>query len=281
MGFCIMRMKKIKSAVRLRGAVDHNLREKISQNIDGARSQDNWSTGGTSDDVMANYHDRLPEKVRANAVHAIEIVMTASADFKGDWKRYLSDCDDWASNYFDKYKSPAFSKTNVLQVSHHFDETTPHTHILVMPLVSGKLNAKNFIGGSRDRMRELQDDFFEKVGKKHELDRGLPVEETKAHHAHHTLAGKSAELDEREQKVDKREKKFVEARDGLEKLSEAMKTKPEEIIRLKTLVQNWDNATPAGLRVIARDIEQSGAATVGEYRKSREQEIQQTQSRKI
>jgi hypothetical protein len=273
-----MRMKKIKSAVRLRGAVDHNLREKISQNIDVSRSKNNWSDGDTSDDVMAKYHDLLPDKVRTNAVHAIEILMTASPDFKGDWKQYLNDCDDWAKDYFDKYKSPAFSKSNVLQISHHFDETTPHTHILVMPLVSGKLNAKHFIGGHRDRMRELQNDFFEKVGKKHGLDRGLPVEETKARHAHHTLAGKTSELDDREAKLSEREEKLNAAAGEFKK---HFGMKPADVQKLKTLVSNWDKANPTALRNIANDIERSGAKTVGEYREARELERQQKKKKKI
>ena len=161
MGFCIMRMEKLKSGVSLRRAVQHNTRERKPPNADDDRSLNNWTSGGTSDEIMKKYHDKLPGNVRANAVHAVEVVMTFGKGYYGDVENYLKDCGKWVEGLF--------GKENTLHIAHHWDETTPHVHALVMPMKDGKLNAKHFIGGHRDRMRELQDDFFEKVGKRHGL----------------------------------------------------------------------------------------------------------------
>jgi hypothetical protein len=72
-----------------------------------------------------------------------------------------------------------------------------------MPLKDGKLNARHFIGGPRDRMIEIQDDFYEKVGKAHDLERGESRQKTKAWHIPHTLAIKAAVLDEKEKTFEK------------------------------------------------------------------------------
>jgi len=231
MAFCIMRMEKIKSSGSLRRAAMHNTRERPPLNADPLRREENWVRGGSVDEVMKAYQERLPEKVRKNAVHAVELVMTASSDFQGNWRDYLVDCDRWAESLF--------GKENVLSVAHHLDERTPHTQILVMPLKDGKLNAKHFIGGSRDRMAELQDDFYKEVGWPSGLMRGQSRAETKARHTPHTLAATAARLEEKEKQLEKREAaailteaKVAEIR---ERGMELIKASPE---RIQTLLQN-------------------------------------------
>jgi len=241
--FAIMRMEKIKSSGSLKRALEHNTRERMPENADPKRLSFNKYEGGSVDDVMSRYIERLPDKVRKNAVLAVELVMTASADFKGNWNDYLNDCGKWAKKLF--------GADNVLSVAHHLDEKTPHVQIIVQPLKDGKLNAKHFIGGSRDRMAELQDEFFKEVGFLHGLSRGQSRQETKARHSHPS----AAVLDEREQKI-------LEAEKIIKK---AVGISPAEIGALRTYKANWEKTTPAGLRVIAADIERSKCATVGEY----------------
>jgi len=270
-----MRMAKIKDSGSVVRSIQHNTRERMPPNADRQRAGLNWIFGGGVSETMNRYHGLLPENVRSNAVHAVELVMTASPEFKGNWVDYLSACDKWAMDLF--------GAENLLHVAHHFDESTPHTHILCVPLKDKKLNANHFIGGSRDRMAELQEDFYQKVGKPFSLERGQSKSETRARHSHHTLAGKTAELDEREVKLAQGEEK-IKLREKVlyefdQQFREMYGMKPADVRELKTLVANWDKATPAGLRVIARDIEQSGAATVGEYRRDREAHRKKEQSR--
>ena len=83
------------------------------------------------------------------------------------------------------------------------------------------------------------------------------------------LEKESAILDERTKGVELREQALKKEAARLDMLFQG------NICELKTLVDNWDKTTPSGLRAIAKDIEQSGATTVGDYRKAKEQERQQ------
>ena len=197
MSYCIMRMEKLKSRVALLRSAQHNTRERMPPNADERLSKQNFSSASVAD-VMQLYEQLLPDKVRKNAVHAVEVVITSSPDFND--KFYLRDADKWVSDLF--------GKENVLHVAHHADETTLHSHVLVMPLHEGKLNAKHFIGGSRDRMTELQQQFFEQVGNMYGLDRGKPRQQTRARHTPHTLEVKAAELEAYENSLKTLKQKF-------------------------------------------------------------------------
>jgi hypothetical protein len=262
-------MEKIKSSVSLRRAVQHNTRERMPPNADESRTATNWTSGGSVADVMGRYSHLLPDKVRRNAVHAVELMMTASPEFAGNWKGYMDACDKWASSLF--------GKENVLSVAHHMDESTPHTQILIMPLKDGKLNAKHFIGGSRDRMTELQTDFFEKVGKQFKLERGQPKQQTRARHSHHTLAGKTAELETRAAALDEREKavagREVKQSQAEQIVKDLMKIPPLEIKKKLGLLDAWENKTAPELYATADNLRSKG------YRNTKE--LQQGEERKI
>lgn len=200
MAFCIMRMDKKKSSRDVVMTIQHNTRERMPDNADPEKSKKNWVYGGNTLETIARFGELTPDKIRSNAVQAVELVMTASPEFSGPWADkkaadgtvtvgYLNACDKWAKEIF--------GKENLLHVAHHWDETTPHTHIVFVPLKDGKLNAKSYIGGHRNRMKELQEDFYQKVGKPFGLDRGKPREETRAKHTHH----KMTDLKHREEAV--------------------------------------------------------------------------------
>lgn len=269
-----MRMAKIKSSRDVVMTLQHNTRERMPPNADPDLTDENFNYGGSTLETMNRFHALLPDKVRSNAVHAVEIVMTASPDFGGDWGRYLQACDGWAKSLF--------GEKNLLHINHHYDESTPHTHILFMPLKDQKLNAKHFIGGSQDRMAELQEDFFQKVGQLHGLERGQPRAETRARHTPHTLSAKAAELDERETslaersaKLDEREKKLNAFADEYQSV---MGVTPADIRELKNKVSRWYDQTPDSLRNFALMVEVKGCRTVAEYhqlgeaRREREQQ---------
>jgi hypothetical protein len=288
-----MRMEKIRSAGSLRRAAMHNTRERPPLNADPLRREENWVQGGSVDEVMKTYQEKLPDKVRKNAVHAVELVMTASADFQGDWHDYLKDCTKWTERLF--------GKENVLSVAYHFDERTPHAQILVMPLKDGKLNAKHFIGGSRDRMAELQDDFYKEVGWPAGLMRGQSRAETKARHTHHNLTNleqwqkvlserdamlsenisankdlslklnaAAAELEEQKKKINAVSAEVM----AISKMS------PPEITEMKRRLATWDQQTPASLRQYAGTLEREGYSTVGDRRKAIEAQQEKKQQQK-
>jgi len=275
-----MRMAKIKSGMALRRALQHNTRERIPSNAAPEKKLQNQIFGNeTSEEAMERYQKMLPDKVRKNAVHAVELVFTASKEFsdsRSHWDDYLNKCDKWAMDLF--------GAENLLTVSHHYDEETPHSHVLVVPLKDQKLNANFFIGGSKERMEELQTDFYEKVGLQAGLERGQSKAETKSRHSHHTLSKKSAELDEREKVLAGKETKLEEREKKLKEFSEEFKTmigmKPSDIRELKTKLANWDNLSPDSLRQFAQQVETKGFRTVGEYRQAQEAKREREQQQK-
>jgi len=283
--FAIMRMEKLKSGMAVKRALDHNTRERMPSNADPLRSSLNKYEGGSVDHIIAKYNERLPDKIRKNAVLAVELVMTASPDAKLlDWGDYLKDCTAWAKKLF--------GADNVLSVAQHLDEKTPHVQIIAMPLIGGKLNARHFIGGSRDRMAELQDEFYKEVGFLHGLSRGQSKEETRTRHTHHRLA----DLDAREKKLIEAEKnnhaqaehlalRFeenvklkAELTEKISKVSQAEKLikgaiglTPAEINAMKTDLATWDRMSPQELRGFATVMESKKCGTVLEYRKKAEE----------
>ena len=224
MVFAIMRMEKIKSVGGLKRALDHNTREKIPPNADPERTPGNVVKGGSTADGMAKFDRLKPEKTRKNAVLAVELMMTATPGWDGNWQGFLNSSTHWAIDLF--------GKKNVLNVAYHWDESTPHVQIVVMPLKDGKLNARHYIGGSRDRMAELQNDFWEKVGKKYRLDRGKPREETRSRHNPHTLAVKAADINQQQiavnvaaQELDQGQRLVAAAVKAIQEIGDV--TKPE------------------------------------------------------
>lgn len=160
MAYAIMRMKKIKSRAALSGLLAHNTREKMPDNADPSLVENNAYTRSRAE-ALAVYSEKLPKKVRKNAVHAVEVVLTASPDWfeKASEKKVQEFINRSRAWLYD-----LFGRDNELLLTCHKDEKTLHLHGDFIPLVDGKLNAKSLIGGSSYRMRELQDDFYKKVG---------------------------------------------------------------------------------------------------------------------
>lgn len=114
---------------------------------------------------------RKPQK---NAAAGIEVSISASPDwFEGKNERqintYFADCRD--------YLAARFGKENILHWATHYDETTPHMHVLLVPIVQTKdrglqYSSSTFLGG-RNGLKEFQDEIAAKVGAKHGLERGV------------------------------------------------------------------------------------------------------------
>jgi hypothetical protein len=196
MAYAILRIEKKKSKRDVIMTLDHNTRERTPPNAEPGQTGLNWTFGGSTQEALIRFNERLPEKVRSNAVLAIELVMTASPEMKANWTKYLNACDRWATD--------TFGAGNLIHIAHHRDEKTPHTHVIIQPLFEGKLNARHFIGGSRDRLAELQEDFYQKVGSQFELERGRSREETRARHTHHRMT----DIEDREKKLEEAEAKI-------------------------------------------------------------------------
>ena len=167
--FAILRTGKLKSAASVRGMLKHNFRDIDTPNADEKLTPDNEHLAAQSvKDGMKRYRDSLPEKVRSNAVHAIDYMITTSKEASPEAKESaMQEAYDWLAE--------KHGKENIIMASKHRDETTPHIHVVVVPIdEKGKLNARKFIGGTRHRMSDLQDEFYKRLQDKNiDLDRGI------------------------------------------------------------------------------------------------------------
>lgn len=179
MGYAILRIQKLKSAVAVHRSMKHSFRAQETPNADPTLAHENTHIGAQSvAEGMAAFRARLPAKHRKDAVQCIEYLMTASPDaMKGksraEQDAYFRDALEWLR--------ARHGAENVVYAGIHRDETTPHMYAYVVPLDAntGRLNAKKWLGGAR-ALRDMQTSFAHDVGAVHGLERG--VEGSKAKH---------------------------------------------------------------------------------------------------
>jgi len=179
--YCIFRTEKHKSVISLRHSLLHAFREQHTPNADPARTPDNTilSQQKNTRDAIDFYNEKIKNiKVRKNAVYANEFFIGASPEImqgktREEQDAYFADALEYMENWY--------GKENIISSIIHRDETTPHLSVFVVPIdEKGKLNSRHFIGGTKDRMEEMQSDFYSKVGAQHRLERGS--KERKAQH---------------------------------------------------------------------------------------------------
>jgi hypothetical protein len=178
MGFAILRVQKLKSTPAVYRSMKHAFREQDTPNADPERTPDNSHLATSSvDEGLAKFAERMPEKVRKNAVLAVEFFVGGSPEAMAAMTReqqdaYLGDALKWIQD--------RHGAANVITASIHRDESTPHLSVIAVPLdAKGKLNCRSFYGGA-DTLTRMQTEFAEKVGKRHGLERG--IEGSKARH---------------------------------------------------------------------------------------------------
>ncbi len=204
----VLRIEKIKQSTET-AAHNHNLRAsntKKEPNVDYSKSHLNRIILGNRNTV-ATINEKVEQrtnkkKLRDDANRAIEFVLSASpehfynfekvgmtreewdnlipANFKGNmqayWKRvdevkstlkhdetkkWLADAKEWMQKEFGE---------NVINAVVHFDEKTPHIHLMVVPMVKGKLTAKDFF--TPDNAKKWQTSYALATG----LKRGVASE---------------------------------------------------------------------------------------------------------
>lgn len=175
--FAILRVEKLKTFGNISASLQHTYRTRPTPNAAPERQDRNKHvfkgqfTPGVPpapEDVLSGIKGRLPEKRRSDAVLCVEYMITASPEAlksEAEHLKYLADARRWLE--------AKHGPENVIAVSVHLDETTPHLIAYVVPLdEKGVLNAKSFFGG-RDKLRAMQTDFAKKVGSKYGLERGV------------------------------------------------------------------------------------------------------------
>ncbi len=182
MNFGIITMKKISGS--LRGIQKHIFREGKSRSnpdIDAARSNENFSL---LEEDLRSLEERLKDrvsqlegqktktgktrKIQKNAVKLCDFVVTMSPDELAklsplDQDMYFDECRQWLEN--------RYGKENIMYAQVHLDETTPHLHVGVVPVVHDKLCAKELF--TKKELKSLQEDFYRDVSAPRGLDKPL------------------------------------------------------------------------------------------------------------
>lgn len=115
--------------------------------------------------------DRAGARTRTNSVVALDVIYTASPIFfKG---RTNKQNDDFFRDCL-RFHQEQFG--HVVSAIIHYDETTPHMHVVSVPITKdNRLSARDIIG-NRANMVHLQDEFFRNVGREYGLERGIHVD---------------------------------------------------------------------------------------------------------
>lgn len=163
--YAIINLKKMKNN-DLAKIAEHNRRESpdgtySNPNIDPERTHLNIRRSDHPEKELKTLIDqRISErevqkkKVRKDAVKMISVLVSASPEYinsldREDQIRYFDECF--------KFCQRRFGKKNCIEMNVHFDETNPHAHVSVVPIIKGKLCAKEVM--TMKGLYELQEEF--------------------------------------------------------------------------------------------------------------------------
>lgn len=183
MSFAILRHGKISSTSK--GAAiahNHRLGDVDQVNIDKDLKHLNRCFMGEG--LMDRISALLPQKMRKDAVVAVEVLLTASPEFfdaiekdrtklatNPRFTQWLKLTLDWAKKEFGG---------NLVDATLHMDESTPHLHLMAVPLTKdGRLCAKEVM--ARAELQRRQTEYATAVSTVG-LSRGDPASETKRRH---------------------------------------------------------------------------------------------------
>ena len=217
--FCIMRTEKRKRTdlggiqrEKTRTATEYN--NKVSPGMDifnvTLKESSNWLQDINNEIKTAG------AKTRSNSVLALDTIYTASPDFfQGKTNQqnddFFKDCLQFHKEHFG----------HIISAVIHYDETTPHLHVISVPLTKdNRLSARDVIG-NKAKMSKTQDAFFEQVGRGYGLERGIHMDgqEKKQH-----ISAQEHELHEIKQQIAREQEKL----EAIEHSEETARTRAQE-----------------------------------------------------
>lgn len=162
-------------------AHNHRLSATHQPNINQALTHLNrYSAKDGASSMVEKINARLPEKRRKDAVEAVELILSASPEFfvalepdrvklekHSKFRGWVQDSVDWVKAEFGE---------NLIDISLHMDEKTPHLHVVTMPLVDGRLCAKEYT--SRANLVRRYDAYAKLMFERHGLERGISASES-------------------------------------------------------------------------------------------------------
>ena len=169
------RLKKLKGGGTLLAAARHNRRAIQSElgadsHINPSKSHLNETLCGASgpEGVAQRAKEAMQaagvgklRKLRKDAVVAVEAVFSLPAGHPIDQRQYFVQCLAWAEAQFG-------GASNILSADIHHDEAHPHLHVLVLPLVNGRMVGSGMVGNLQ-ALQAMQAQFFKDVAQMHGL----------------------------------------------------------------------------------------------------------------
>lgn len=180
MAYTIIRVAKLVNIGSIVAALDHNGRSRPCPGANTTMTQYNEIITGSPDTPtnMATHRAIIDPLTRQrNSVQALEYVVACPPGTPPNsawFATYLEQSAQWIAD--------RHGAANVVSAVIHRDESTPHLHVIVVPVATVRrkgghehtiLSASHYVGG-RDKLRALQSDFHAQVGAKFGLERGIP-----------------------------------------------------------------------------------------------------------
>lgn len=226
--YCIMRTEKRKRT-DITGIQKENTRtaqnynNKVEPGMDilnvTLKESDNWLRD------IDNEIKTAGATPRSNSVLALDTLYTASSEFfqgktNEENDKFFRDCLQFHENHFG----------HIISAVIHYDETTPHLHIISVPLTpDNRLSARDVIG-NKAKMSKTQDSFFEQVGRSYGLERGIHMDgQEKRQH----ISAQEHELREIKQKIAKGQEEL----EAIEHSKESARTRAQTARQTATELQ--------------------------------------------
>lgn len=226
--FCVMNIQKRKKnditgiqREATRTATEYNNRVSPGMDIFNVtlKESSNWLQD------INNEIQAAGAKARSNSVLALDTIYTASPNFfQGKTNQqnddFFKDCLQFHQEHFG----------HIISAVIHYDETTPHLHVISVPLTQdGRLSARDVIG-NKAKMSKTQDQFFEQVGRDYGLERGIHMDgqEKKQH-----ISAQEHQLREIKQQIAREQEKLG----AIEHSEETARTRAQEYRRTAAKLQ--------------------------------------------
>ena len=148
----LLSVKKLKSLDILKNCLKHNLRQiprELGENrhIDPTRCKLNQNLVGGSDpssmvnEVAAKIVAATGKKLRRNGVLALEYLISLRPNTTVDINGYFPEVVEWLEDYLG---------CPIISAVVHLDESSPHIHVIILPLRNGRMTGSALVGFKGD-----------------------------------------------------------------------------------------------------------------------------------
>ncbi|MBV6622650.1 MAG: plasmid recombination protein [Rivularia sp. (in: Bacteria)] len=160
----VCKIQKIKSWGMLKGNEAHTARERDTPNANSEVTNIRIIGDSSNLDLATLVRHAIgSQKIRSNAVLAVEMLLSASASYFRP--NALQEAGTYEKQRLDNFVEASVDwlysswENRVVRAELHLDEITPHIHAYIVPLDDkGKLNCRGLFGGKM-KLSELQDSF--------------------------------------------------------------------------------------------------------------------------